>query len=71
MCGIGGREGVDGAWAGGSSDAGEAAREEEAEAAGEEGGEAREAVETRDAAIVRRMWDSVERVAVVIHAVLC
>jgi hypothetical protein len=32
-------------------------------------GEAMEAVERRDAAIVRRIWDSVERVEVTTHAV--
>lgn len=32
-------------------------------------GDAMEAVERRDAAIVRRMWDSVERVADTTHAV--
>ena len=34
-------------------------------------GDAMGAVERRDAAIVRRMWDSVERVAVTTHAVDC
>jgi hypothetical protein len=33
-------------------------------------GEAMEAVERRDAAIVRRMWDSVERASVTTHAVV-
>lgn len=46
---------------------GELAGEDDAEAAGEEFGEATEAVDRRDAAIVRRRWDSVLSVAVMMH----
>lgn len=62
MCGSGGSVGLAGAGEDGVgvSLAGEVAGEE-----AEESG----AVERREEAIVRRMWDSVDRVAVVTHAV--
>jgi hypothetical protein len=66
MCGRGGSVGVF-VISGGDSVVGEVAGEEEAEAAGEVGGVAIDAVERREAAMVRRRCDSVLRVAVMMH----
>ena len=49
---------------------GEVAGEEVVEAIGDEGGVGRRAVERREEAMQRRICDSVERVRVVMHAVI-
>jgi hypothetical protein len=66
MCGRGGRVGVL-LVSRGDSVVGELAGEEDAEAAGEDGGVAMDAVDRREAAMVRRRCDSVLRVAVMMQ----
>jgi hypothetical protein len=68
ICGRGGSV-VPADWVG-SSAIGDVGGDDEAEVAGEELGDAMEAVERRDAAIVKRRCDSVLRVCVITHPVV-